>query len=161
MSTPIVQVCLSLGSNIAPQKFLPRAVDRLRDFLEVEAVSRAWRTPPVGAPGPDFLNAALLACTSLSPFALKIDVLRRVEAQLGRVRVANKFAPRTIDIDIVVYGNQVLEPLLWTQAYLALPVAELLPGLFNPLSGETLEQIAARLAAQTNIEPSPEVLESE
>jgi 2-amino-4-hydroxy-6-hydroxymethyldihydropteridine diphosphokinase len=161
MSTPSVQVCLSLGSNIAPHKFLPRAVERLRDFLDVQAVSRAWRTAAVGAPGPDFLNAALLACTSLSPFSLKLDVLRRVEAQLGRVRTANKFAPRTIDIDIVIYGDTVLEPMLWTQAYLALPVAELLPALLNPLSGERLEQTAARLVAQTSIAPSPEVLESE
>ena len=161
MNTPSVQVCLSLGSNIAPHKFLPRAVERLRGFLEVTAVSRAWRSSAIGAPGPDFLNAAVLVFTQLPPFDLKIDVLRQVEAQLGRVRRADKFAPRTIDIDIIVYGEQVLDSALWSQAYLALPVSELLPGLVNPQSGETLEHIARRLVAQVDISPSPEVLEGE
>ena len=161
MTTPSVQVCLSLGSNIAPHKFLPRAVERLRDFLEVTAVSRAWRSAAVGASGPDFLNAAVLVCTRLSPSDLKIDVLRRVEAQLGRVRRADKFAPRTIDIDIIVYGDQVVDSALWSQAYLALPVSELLPGLVNPQSGETLDHIARRLVAKGDITPSPDVLEGE
>ena len=161
MTTPSVQVCLSLGSNIAPHKFLPRAVERLRDFLEVTAVSRAWRSAAVGASGPDFLNAAVLVSTQLPPFDLKIDVLRRVEAQLGRVRRADKFAPRTIDIDIIVYGDQVVDSALWSQAYLALPVSELLPGLVNPQSSETLEHIARRLVAKGDIFPSPEVLEGE
>lgn len=161
MTTPSVQVCLSLGSNIAPHKFLPRAVERLRDFLEVTAVSRAWRSVPVGASGPDFLNAAVLVCTQLSPFALKIDVLRRVEAQLGRVRRADKFAPRTIDIDIIIYGDLVVDSALWSQAYLALPVSELLPGLVDPQSGETLDHIARRLVAKGDIIPSPDVLEGE
>jgi len=161
MTTPSVQVCLSLGSNIAPHKFLPRAVERLRDFLEVTAVSRAWRSAAVGASGPDFLNAAVLVCTRLSPSDLKIDVLRRVEAQLGRVRRADKFAPRTIDIDIIVYGDQVVDSALWSQAYLALPVSELLPGLVDPQSGETLDHIARRLVAKGDIIPSPDVLEGE
>jgi hypothetical protein len=62
---------------------------------------------------------------------------------------------------MVVYGDSVLDPQLWTQAYLALPVAELLPGLVEPHNGQALEEVADRLVHITGISPSPDVLEGE
>jgi 7,8-dihydro-6-hydroxymethylpterin-pyrophosphokinase len=87
--------------------------------------------------------------------------LRQIEARLGSIRTEDKFAPRTIDIDIVVYGDQVIDPGLWRYAHLAQPVAELLPDLVNPTNGQTLEQIAERLRPIAGIQPCPEMLECE
>ena len=157
----MAKVCLSLGSNIAPEEHLKQAVERLREMLPVLAVSRAWKSPAVGSGGPDFLNAAVLVDTWLNSSMLKQQVLRPIERSLGRERGEDKYAPRTIDIDIVVYASEVLDPLLWTQAYLALPVAELLPELVEPISGETLESIASRLVSLAGVSPSPDVLEGE
>jgi 2-amino-4-hydroxy-6-hydroxymethyldihydropteridine diphosphokinase len=129
------------------------------EYVWIEAISTAWDTPAVGIQAPDFLNAALLIDTSLdSPVALKQTVIRPVEACLGRVRTPNKNASRSIDIDVIIFDGQVLESQLWTEAFLAVPAAELVPNLFYPLTGETLTQIAQRLARCTRIEPRPEVL---
>ncbi len=157
----MVEVCLSLGSNIAPAENLKTAVELLREKLPVTAVSRAWKSPAVGSGGPDYLNAAVLVDTWLYPRLLKDEVLRPIERSLGRRRGKNKFAPRTIDIDIVIYDGKVLDPKLWTQAYLALPVAELLPHLIHPATGETLEDIASRLVSLAGVSPAPDVLEGE
>ena len=153
------QVCLSLGSNIEPAENLCAAVALLREQTTVLAVSRAWRTAAVGMNGPDFLNAAALILTKLGRQALKDQILRRIESQLGRVRSEDKYAPRTIDIDILVFDNQVVDPEIWTLAHLAQPVAELLPDLTEPASGETLDQIALRLVQKSSITPCPDMLE--
>ncbi len=157
----MIQVCLSLGSNIAPAENLKQAVELLRAELPVLAISRAWKSPAVGAPGPDFLNAAILVCTDLPQAALKEKIIHPIEMRLGRRRSQDKYAPRTIDIDIIIYGDAVLDSMLWTHAHLALPVAELLPGLVEPDSGRSLEQIANGLAHQAGITPCPDVLEGE
>lgn len=116
------RACLLLGSNIQPEENLRRAVELLRQYFVVEKVSAAWETPAVGSDGPDFLNAAVVIHTSLDPWQLKERFLRPLEAQLGRVRTADKNAPRTIDIDIVsgmltcwtwMYGNMLMPPCRW------------------------------------------------
>lgn len=155
-----VRVYLGLGSNIHPRENLPKAVNLLaqNDLVHVEAVSTAWDTPAVGSEGPDFLNAAVQICTPLSIDGLKDHVIRRIEHQLGRVRTADKNAPRTIDVDILIYNGEVIEPLIWEYAFLAVPLAELLHGYAHPKSGKSLGYIAAQLTKETRIEPRPEVL---
>jgi 2-amino-4-hydroxy-6-hydroxymethyldihydropteridine diphosphokinase len=155
---------LGLGSNVAPENNLPQAVRRLAELLLISAVSTAWESPAVIKGGaaqdsyPDFINAALLARSPLPPHLLKQQVIRHVEAQLGRTRSADKFAPRTIDIDILVVDGQPLENDLWHYAYLALPLAELLPDLADPASGETLAQAAARLRHTVPIHPRLDIV---
>lgn len=155
---------LSLGSNLAPETNLPQAVRRLDELLLILVVSTAWESPAAIEEGaaqnsyPDFVNAALLARSPLPPQQLKQQVIRRIEAQLGRVRSTDKFAPRTIDIDILVVDGQPLEDGLWHHAYLALPLAELLPGLANPASGETLARAAARLRTTVPIHPRLDIV---
>jgi 2-amino-4-hydroxy-6-hydroxymethyldihydropteridine diphosphokinase len=153
-----VEVFLGLGSNIQAEQNLPRAVALLNQAVQVEAISTAWHTPAVGTPGPNFLNAALLIHTRQSSQALKQNVIREIEAQLGRARTHDKNAPRTIDIDILIFDNRVIEPEIWERAFLAVPLSELAPGLCNPESGESLQHAAERLARQTLIEPRPGVL---
>ena len=151
--------CLLLGSNIQPERNLALGLEALRrhDQLQVERESSVWRSPSEGFAGPDFLNMALLVCTPLSAQALKARVLRPLEASLGRVRTANKYAPRTFDADVIIYDGQVLDEALWKRVFLAVPVAELLPDLVSP-EGERLSDAAGRLARAYPIQLQPDAL---
>ena len=145
------EVCLLLGSNIQPERYLPQAIALLGEKLMIKGVSSIWETPAVGGEGPNFLNAAVLARTSLSPQRLKTNVLRPMEALLGRVRSADKYAARSIDIDMVIWNARPLDDDLWHHAHAAVPVAELLPSAWSVAHGETLAQAAQRLIQNTPI----------
>lgn len=153
------RVFISLGSNIDAETNLTAAVRHLRnhDAVEVIATSRVYETAPVGTVDqPNFLNAALLIRTPLSAEALKAGPLWEVEQVLGRVRTADKNAPRTIDLDIALFNYDVLDvgvrhipdPELLTRAHVAVPVADLAPYYIHPETGATLEEIAARLPVE-------------
>lgn len=146
-----VAVCLLLGSNIDPERNLRRAVNRLDRIFGLDGLSNAWETPAFGSDGPNFLNAAVLLHTSLTPLALKERLLRPLEAELGRLRGSDKFAPRTMDIDIVSWNYHPMEEDLWEYAHRAVPVSELLPRLVSPQTGESLGAAAARLASGSAI----------
>ena len=113
------------------------------------AVSSTWETPSEGSPGPDFLDTALLIDTRYDLETLKWQHLRRIETNFGRVRTADKNAPRTLDLDIVTYDDQLIASDLFDQAYMALPVSELMPDLSQPGTGILLSQIAAVLVKRT------------
>jgi 2-amino-4-hydroxy-6-hydroxymethyldihydropteridine diphosphokinase len=150
--------CLGLGSNVDPGRHLRRAIQRLRRAVAVEAVSTAWESPAVGTDGPDYVNAALLVRTPLSKEALVVR-LKEIETELGRLRTQIQPVARlTIDIDMLVFDREVLEGDLWSQAYRAVPVAELLPDLCCPATGESLSLVAKRLAGALTIKPRPEIL---
>ena len=149
--------CLGLGSNLDPGLHLRRALRWLRRVVRVEAVSTAWESPAVGSNnGPDYVNAALVVRTLLSKEGLTAR-LKRIEDTLGRVRASGQSARLTIDIDLVVFDGEVLEDDLWSQVYRAMPVAELLPDLNCPSTGEPLFRVAARLAGASPIRPRPDI----
>jgi 2-amino-4-hydroxy-6-hydroxymethyldihydropteridine diphosphokinase len=135
-----------LGSNIEPEVHLPEALAYLTRRLEVIERSSVWETPPVGASGPNFLNAVVFFYTNLDAKTLREELLLPVETALGRVRLSDPNAPRTIDLDILIFAGQVVEPEIWTQAHWAVPLAELLPDFQTPDSGETVQQAARRLS---------------
>ena len=157
-SEPQHEAVVLFGSNIEPEKNVPQAIARLQALCELKTVSRTWETESVGGVGPNFLNiAAVVRCTQ-DEEALKRDVLRPIEDQLGRVRTPDKNAPRTIDLDTVIFDGQVLEPRLWDQPFIAIPVAELCPDLQDPNSKQTLQQVAERLRQDSSArlyEPKP------
>lgn len=157
-ASEVRQVCLLLGSNIDPEQNLPRAVSLLRQYVEVSDASLVWETPPVGSPGPNFLNAAVVVHTQLTPEQLKDQVLRAIEARLGRVRTADKYAPRPIDIDIVAWDCQVTDPDIWRFAHAAVPVSEVLPCDTRSDGGESLAQVADRLLRETPLQPRGNLL---
>ena len=156
------RICLLLGSNIQPEKNLPLAVNLLQKQLTILQTSSVWESKSVGSDSANILNAALLGLTSLEAEILKKQVLRPLEAQLGRVRTRDKNAPRTIDIDILLFDQQLLELNLWQYAYRAVPMAEILPD-YQSETGEYLKDAALRLAQTTpiwvrqdvSIDPSP------
>jgi 2-amino-4-hydroxy-6-hydroxymethyldihydropteridine diphosphokinase len=150
MKTPEHQACLLLGSNIQPEQNLTRAVVLLQKQVTILQVSSVWETSSVGSGGPNFLNAAICVLTPLEAYALKEQVLRPLEAQMGRVRSANKNAPRTIDLDIIIFDGQLLDPTLWLYAHRAVPVAEVLPD-YQFETGEYLKDAALHLVKATPI----------
>jgi len=152
------QVYLSLGSNIEPVQNLPKALDLLRQQGEVLKISNAWESEAVGSDGPNFLNACVLFRTPLLQEELKEKVIHPIESTLGRKRTADKYAPRTIDIDIVLFDDQLLNDKFWKQAFVVLPLAEIYPEYRNPLTGAKVIEVAARLRQNVWVESRPEVL---
>jgi len=150
MSTVAHQVCLLLGSNIEPEQNIPRAVVLLQEKLTILQVSSVWESASVDCCYPDYLNMALSVTTSLDAQELKEQVLRPLEAQMGRVRTEDKNASRPIDLDIILFDGALLDPTLWQHAHLAVPVAELYPG-YQSEEGDTLKDVATRLAQTTPV----------
>jgi 2-amino-4-hydroxy-6-hydroxymethyldihydropteridine diphosphokinase len=141
------QVCLLMGSNIHPERNLTLAIDSLRICLTILQISSVWETSAVGSNGPNFLNAALLAQTPLGQNALKMEVLTPLEAQMGRLRSGDKNAARPIDLDIILFDRQILDPTLWHFAHRAVPVSEIQPDIRSE-AGETLKEAAAKFMSE-------------
>lgn len=150
----MASVFVTFGSNIAPEINVPRALDLLATTVRVAEVSTVYRTAPIGRPDQNpFYNGVFLIETDLDPRSLKFDLLRGIESELGRVRTADRYAPRTIDLDIALYGNLVVsepdlyipDPDIAARAFLAVPLAELAPEMVLPGGSETLAQIAEGL----------------
>ena len=146
-----VQACLGLGSNIHPGYNLIKSVEFLSKQLELFNVSNVWETTPVGTVGPKFLNAAALVQTSLSPKQLKYQITRPIEINLGRVRTPDKNAPRTIDIDLLIWDDRIVDPELLNHAYIAVPVSELLPEFTPQGYVDTIKTIAIKMNASKSV----------
>lgn len=157
MTTLEHQVCLLLGSNIQPEKNLTLGLNLLRNMVTISRFSSVWETPSAGSSGPDFLNLAVLITTPLKASELKAQVLLPLEKQLGRVRSANKNAPRTFDVDIILFDGRLLDQNLWSYAHLAVPVAEIVPDYLSS-RGDTLKDVASELAKTIHIHLRPNVL---
>jgi 2-amino-4-hydroxy-6-hydroxymethyldihydropteridine diphosphokinase len=144
---------VGLGANVGPREVtLLRAVDLLgeSDDVDVLAVSQLRETDPVGmVDQPRFLNGAARIDTSLPPRAL-LELLLRIEQSLGRVR-AERWGPRTIDLDLLVYGDltvdepglRVPHPRLHERRFALEPLAELDPELVVPGLGSVSGALAA------------------
>ena len=152
------QVYLSLGSNIQPEVNLPRAVELLHEHGEIRQVSTAWESEAVGSDGPNFLNACVLFTTPLLQAEVKEQVIHPIETKLGRKRTADKYAPRTIDIDIVLFDEQLCDDKFWKQAFVVIPLAEIHPKYQNPITKEKIIETATRLRQAMWMETRPWVL---
>lgn len=149
---------LSLGSNIQPERHVVRAIELLKKYGKIEKISSAWESESVGAEGPNYLNACVLLITSLQQAELKEQALLPIETELGRQRSADKFAPRTIDIDIVLFDGKSCDDKYWEQAFVVVPLSEIHPKYQNPLTKESAIDTATRLRQQVWMETRPEVL---
>ena len=148
---------VGLGANLGPREVtLLRAVDLLgvEPGVDVLELSGLRETAPVGnVDQPEFLNGAVAVETSLSPRGL-LDALLRVERELGRVRDGTQWGPRTIDLDLLVYGDEVVDepelrvphPRVHERRFALEPLAELDPDLVVPGHG-TVSELLAKLDA--------------
>jgi dihydroneopterin aldolase/2-amino-4-hydroxy-6-hydroxymethyldihydropteridine diphosphokinase len=158
---------ISIGSNLDPEHHLPRAVERLGRLGRLRGISGVYQNPAIGGRAqPEYLNAAVLLEVDLSPDELRTE-LHKIEADLGRVRTRDKYAPRTIDLDLSLFGDRVLsgsdyqipDPEITRLAHLAIPLAELAPEFRHPSLDETLLQIADRLRPGSKLVRRPDLSE--
>ena len=136
---------LSLGSNIQPDLNLVKAIRLLQQRGKVDKISSAWESESVGSEGPNYLNACVRFITPLGQTELKEQILLSIETELGRKRSENRYAPRTMDIDIVVFDEASCDNKYWEQAFVIIPMAEIHPEFKNPLTGEPIHETATRL----------------
>lgn len=141
-----------LGSNIERERNIPAALAALSAHPQVAllAVSSVYESAAVGGNGPQpvFANAAVLLETELGAGALRA-ALREMEAAQGRVRTADKYAPRPIDMDIVLFddfvggveGSEIPDPDLLRFPHVIVPCAEIAPAWPHPIIGSTLAEI--------------------
>jgi len=136
------KVYLNLGSNIEPEKNIPQAVKLLQEVTKVESVSSVWETKSVGYDGANFLNVCVLITTHLQPDELKNKILRPIEDKVGRIRNENRYAPRTIDIDIILFNETPHNLETWNHAFVIVPLAELIPNFTHPVEKKMLNEVA-------------------
>ena len=124
-----------------PERYIAAALQALLRQICVTDVSTFYRTKPLGRPEQaSFVNGMWKARTAVAARELKFGILRPIEAQLGRVRTQDKYAPRPIDLDIAVYGDAVISetdlvipaPDILARPFLAVPLLELAPGMRLP-----------------------------
>ena len=159
MNTTEHEICLLLGSNIEPERNIPRAIELLRERMNILRVSSAWESASVDCCYPDYVNLALLVSSPFDAEQLKQLVLRPLEAHMGRVRTEDKNAPRPIDFDILLFDGELLDPDLWQHVHRAMPVSELLP-TYTSRDGETLEIAANRMAETSPIQLRKDIIVS-
>jgi 2-amino-4-hydroxy-6-hydroxymethyldihydropteridine diphosphokinase len=165
-------VLISLGSNVEPEHWLPIANALLSTRFHEVVCSRAYRSEAVGTdvPRPAFLNQAARFRTDLPYRALR-TVLRHMEARCGRRRGPDRFAPRTLDLDIVhgddafrascPHGVALPDPELFDQLHVLVPCAELWPDVRATGSGETLAAHAAAVPPEVRTRLVPVALDQE
>jgi GTP cyclohydrolase I len=143
-----------IGSNIEREQNYPESVRRLKTLGTLVAASPVYDTPAVGGneDTPRYYNGAVWLKTNLTPHALR-NALRHIEAEMGRVRTADKNAPRTIDLDLALYGEATIDdgeltipdPKIFERCFMARALAHLNPDYVIPPDGPTLAELACRL----------------
>jgi 2-amino-4-hydroxy-6-hydroxymethyldihydropteridine diphosphokinase len=161
----LVPVCLGLGSNLAdPLAQVRRALQALQQAsgLHVRRASGWYRSVPMGpAEQPDYVNGVVAAETLLSAEAL-LDQLQRIECAMGRVRTDVRWGPRVIDLDLLLYGSQVIDsqrlqvphPGIGERAFVLVPLAEVLDEDFV-IPGQGRLGTLLRRVARSGLTPLP------
>ena len=162
----MIEVFVAIGSNLAdPLGQARRAIAALAILPESELLqtSRLYGSRPMGpADQPDYVNAVARLATRLSPLAL-LDELQRIEQAQGRVRKDERWGPRTLDLDLLLYGELVCEtPLvlprgeILTNAFVLWPLAELAPTFRHPIDGRIIGVLWAGYdKASQRLDPIP------
>lgn len=154
----MTRVYIALGSNLAnPLHQVQSALNALAELPQTKltATSSLYRTPPLGPQDqPDYLNAVVALDTDLSAENL-LDHTQKIELEHGRVRKDERWGPRTLDLDILLFGDEIINTERLTvphydmknRQFMLYPLAEIAPELRFP-SGESLQSVIAQLGAE-------------
>ena len=159
----MIRVAIALGSNVGDRRsHLEFALDRLAPLLSHLTVSTFHETDPVDAEGPRFLNAAATGVTALPPREL-LDALLAIEQGRGRERACRN-APRTLDLDLVLYGDSIVSeaglevphPRFRERRFVLAPLAEIAPDIRDPVTELTVRELLQRIEPSSHrvIEPT-------
>jgi 2-amino-4-hydroxy-6-hydroxymethyldihydropteridine diphosphokinase len=144
----VPEVYVAAGSNVAPEDNLTRAVAELQHAFPGVRFSPWYRNRAVGFEGDDFINLVAGFSTEL-PLEAVLATLQAIEARCGRARDAPRWAPRSMDLDVLLYGDLVCErpgirlprPDLLKRAYMLGPLAALAPGVMHPTEQRTIGEL--------------------
>ncbi|AMO80906.1 MAG: 2-amino-4-hydroxy-6-hydroxymethyldihydropteridine diphosphokinase [Enterobacterales bacterium] len=154
----MTRVYIALGSNLAnPLHQVQSALNALAELPQTKliATSSLYRTPPLGPQDqPDYLNAVVALDTDLSAENL-LDHTQKIELEHGRVRKDERWGPRTLDLDILLFGDEIINTERLTvphydmknRQFMLYPLAEIAPELHFP-TGESLQSVMTQLGAE-------------
>ncbi|NLS52987.1 2-amino-4-hydroxy-6-hydroxymethyldihydropteridine diphosphokinase [Hafnia alvei] len=154
----MTRVYIALGSNLAnPLHQVQSALNALAELPQTKliATSSLYRTPPLGPQDqPDYLNAVVALDTDL-PAENLLDHTQKIELEHGRVRKDERWGPRTLDLDILLFGDEIINTDRLTvphydmknRQFMLYPLAEIAPELHFP-TGESLQSVIAQLGAE-------------
>lgn len=154
-----MEVYLSLGSNLGDRRAnLKEALRLLGESLEIASVSSVYDTEPVGVgEQPRFLNLVCRVNTDIGPMQL-LSLIKGIESSMGR-DLSLRNAPRVIDIDIILYGDTIMEspeliiphPRMRERAFVLVPFAEIAPEVVHPITGERIDDLATRVEGRDGV----------
>ena len=147
----MVKCAIALGSNLGDSKqILNQALELLSQTSGIELISHSswYETVPVGPPQPNYVNGCAILETKLLPEDL-LQILLKIEQQFGRIR-QERWGPRILDLDILLYGDLMLEipnltiphPRMNERAFVLVPLAEIAAHWIEPISKQTILQLS-------------------
>lgn len=166
----MTQAFVSAGSNIGPERNIREAIRMLASRVRVLALSTVYLTEAIGRPEqPPYYNCVLAIETMLQPLELKQNVLAPIENELGRIRSADKYAARTIDLDLILYEGVTLrsdelilpDPDIPRRPFLIAALRELAPGIVLPGISLTAAEVALSKAAIKQLDAYTDLLREE
>jgi 2-amino-4-hydroxy-6-hydroxymethyldihydropteridine diphosphokinase len=161
----MARIFLSIGSNIEPELNLKSCASSLACHFTNPVWSPLYRSAAVGMVGDDFLNAMVMIHTEQSIESI-YQLLKKIEDCHGRIRSTNKFTNRTLDIDLLLYNDAVMDTPnitlpsseIITAAYVLIPLVDLAPDDMHPVTGKSYQDILKDLEHihpdfRTNLHP--------
>ena len=153
MATPFISIRSNLGNKLASCRRGIAEISRLTD-TSITKISSFYETEPHGVNDPSnwFINAVCEIKTSKSPQMLLQDLLD-VEKRFGRVREDNKYSPRNIDLDLLLYDDQIIDsdflrlphPRMHLRRFVLEPLVEIAPDSFHPVLKKTAKELLTDL----------------
>ncbi|BFI74549.1 2-amino-4-hydroxy-6-hydroxymethyldihydropteridine diphosphokinase [Sulfurisphaera ohwakuensis] len=144
----LAKAYIGIGSNIEPEVNVRRSLMLLKEKFKVTKISTVYLTKAIPPNQPDYYNCVVEIKTNYDPFHVKY-ILRKIEDKLGRVRNENKYSPRTIDLDLLMYGNLIInsedlvlpDPEITQRPFISIPLYELNEDLVIPGVNKAIKEI--------------------
>ena len=145
----MTKCAIALGSNLGNSfNILEKTITLLSQNSSIQLISHSlwYQTTPVGPPQPDYLNGCAILETSLSANNL-LQTLLNIEQQFGRIR-REKWGPRTLDLDLLLYGDSIIEtpllqvphPRMLERAFVLVPLSEIAETWVHPITKKTIKE---------------------